>query len=68
MNYLFARADYVAFHGRDPSLDWHEATPADLRRAQVAAPRWYQGGWGGIRRGTIFTQFIAGADVTCFSF
>lgn len=30
---LFAREDYVAFHGTEPPDDWQEAMPADLRRA-----------------------------------
>lgn len=30
---LFAREDYVAFHGHEPAPEWHEATPEDLRRA-----------------------------------
>lgn len=28
---LFDREQYTAFHGREPTNDWHEATPADLR-------------------------------------
>lgn len=30
---LFAREDYVAFHGTEPPAGWREATAADLRRA-----------------------------------
>lgn len=30
---LFNREQYRAFHGRDPGIDWHEATPADVQRA-----------------------------------
>lgn len=30
---LFNRQQYVAFHGHQPPDGWHEATPADLRRA-----------------------------------
>ncbi len=30
---LFTRAQYTAFHGREPGHDWKEATPADIRRA-----------------------------------
>lgn len=30
---LFDRQDYAAFHGREPSADWREATPEDLRAA-----------------------------------
>ena len=30
---LFDREQFIAFHGREPSPDWREATPADIRRA-----------------------------------
>lgn len=30
---LFTREDYIAFHGREPALDWHEATPEDVMAA-----------------------------------
>lgn len=30
---LFDRQQYMAFHGREPANDFHEATPADIRRA-----------------------------------
>lgn len=30
---LFDREQFTAFHGREPGQDWHEATPADIRRA-----------------------------------
>lgn len=30
---LFDRAQYTAFHGREPPADWCEATPDDIRRA-----------------------------------
>lgn len=30
---LFAREDYIAFHGKEPPEGWTEATPEDLRRA-----------------------------------
>lgn len=30
---LFARADYVAFHGREPPAGWREVTPADMLAA-----------------------------------
>lgn len=30
---LFNREQYRAFHGRDPGIDWREATPADVQRA-----------------------------------
>lgn len=30
---LFERADYMAFHGKEPPKDWREATPADIRAA-----------------------------------
>lgn len=30
---LFTRAQYVAFHGKQPPADWKEVTPADIRRA-----------------------------------
>lgn len=30
---LFARDDYMAFHGHEPDPDWREATPEDLRQA-----------------------------------
>lgn len=30
---LFSREQYIAFHGREPSADWREATPDDIRRA-----------------------------------
>jgi len=30
---LFDRAQYTAFHGKEPPADWREATPDDLRRA-----------------------------------
>lgn len=30
---MFAREDYVAFHGHEPGPDWREATPDDIRAA-----------------------------------
>ena len=30
---LFDRADYIAFHGKEPPADWREATVDDIRRA-----------------------------------
>jgi len=30
---LFSREQYTAFHGHEPSADWREATPADIRHA-----------------------------------
>lgn len=30
---LFDRAQYIAFHGKEPPSDWREATPEDIRRA-----------------------------------
>lgn len=30
---LFSRAQYIAFHGKEPPAGWREATPADIRRA-----------------------------------
>lgn len=30
---LFAREDYIAFHGHEPPEDWREAMPSDIRRA-----------------------------------
>ncbi|MDT8901861.1 DNA cytosine methyltransferase [Anaeroselena agilis] len=30
---LFNRADYIAFHGKEPPEDWREVTPYDLYRA-----------------------------------
>lgn len=30
---LFSRAQYVAFHGKEPSAGWREATTDDIRRA-----------------------------------
>lgn len=30
---LFDREQYSSFHGREPGIDWREATPADLQRA-----------------------------------
>jgi len=30
---LFDRQQYLDFHGREPANDFHEATPADIRRA-----------------------------------
>ncbi|MBB2918290.1 DNA cytosine methyltransferase [Cupriavidus alkaliphilus] len=30
---LFTRAQYVAFHGKEPPVGWREAFPADVRRA-----------------------------------
>lgn len=30
---LFARDQYIAFHGHEPPADWREATPADFHRA-----------------------------------
>lgn len=30
---LFTRDQYIAFHGREPSPEWREATPADILRA-----------------------------------
>jgi site-specific DNA-cytosine methylase len=30
---LFTRAQYIAFHGKEPPSDWKEATAADIRRA-----------------------------------
>lgn len=30
---LFDRAQYRAYHGKEPPADWHEATPADIRQA-----------------------------------
>ncbi|PKY11715.1 DNA cytosine methyltransferase [Acidithiobacillus marinus] len=30
---LFDRAQYRAFHGKEPPADWREATPADIRQA-----------------------------------
>src|SRR3990167_3025357 len=30
---LFDREQFIAFHGREPSQDWREATPADIRSA-----------------------------------
>ena len=30
---LFTRAQYIAFHGKEPPPGWREATPEDIRRA-----------------------------------
>ena len=30
---LFSRGQYIAFHGKEPSADWREMGPADIRRA-----------------------------------
>lgn len=30
---LFDRAQYIAFHGKEPPAGWREATPADIRKA-----------------------------------
>ena len=30
---LFTRAQFIAFHGKEPPLGWREATPIDIRRA-----------------------------------
>jgi site-specific DNA-cytosine methylase len=30
---LFSREQFIAFHGREPDPDWHEATTADIHRA-----------------------------------
>ncbi len=30
---LFSRQQYVAFHGKEPPINWREATPDDIRRA-----------------------------------
>lgn len=30
---MFDREQYLAFHGTEPTADWREATPADIRRA-----------------------------------
>lgn len=30
---LFDRSQYIDFHGKEPSADWREATPDDIRRA-----------------------------------
>ncbi len=30
---LFDREQYQAFHGKEPPLEWREATPADIRNA-----------------------------------
>lgn len=30
---MFDREQYRAFHGKEPSADWREATPADIQRA-----------------------------------
>lgn len=30
---LFSRQQFIAFHGREPSPDWREAAPDDIRRA-----------------------------------
>jgi site-specific DNA-cytosine methylase len=30
---LFTRAQYIAFHGKEPPPGWREATPIDIRRA-----------------------------------
>jgi len=35
---LFERADYIAFHGKDPPREWREATPSDLLAAFGEAP------------------------------
>ncbi len=40
---LFSRADYTAFHGREPGPEWHEATPEDIRAAS-----------GGVRPDVVF--------------
>lgn len=42
---LFARDDYIAFHGAEPPDGWHEAMPEDLRLAA-----------GGIRPDVVFTS------------
>lgn len=30
---MFDREQYLAFHGKEPSADWREATPVDIQRA-----------------------------------
>lgn len=42
---LFAREDYVAFHGHEPADDWQEVTPAAIRAAS-----------GGVRPDVVFTS------------
>lgn len=35
---LFSREQFTRFHGKEPPSDWHEATPADIRRVFGRTP------------------------------